>query len=172
MRVALFIMAGAVLAACSSSVPSPSANPQTPNALSRSPRTDPPANHLTLVFKDAENYGLLRMNALPFSCIASVAPTTINLNPSKSRTVAIDAKVSDECAHKTAEVDFEITFQQVTIHQTWKGALDIWYDPEKSEWTAKTRGERQGGLELCTVPPGFHDGVRLQDNEQIDFSLC
>lgn len=171
MRAALFLVAGLLLAACSSAVPSSNANPPTPAAAGRLVPAGPAVEHLTLVFKDAESYAYLRMNAMPFSCIISVTPASINLNPSKTRTVNIDASVSDACAHTTAEVDFDISFSDVHLG-VWKGALNIWHDPEKSEWTAKTRGDRVGPLDLCTDPPGFREGVHLQQNEQIDFSLC
>lgn len=170
MRAAFFLLAGLFLSACSSPIASPGANSQAQSVIGRLAPAEQ-VEHLTLVFKDAEDYSHLHMDALPFSCIVSVTPTMVNLNALRSRKVDITANVSDECAHKTAELDFEMSLTQDTLHLTWKGALDIWHNPEKNEWTAKTRGN-PGRPDLCTEPPGFENGVRLHDNEQIDFSLC
>lgn len=170
MRAALYLVAGLFLTACSSPITSLGANAQPRNATGRLAPAEEVA-HLTLVFKNAENYSYLYMDALPQSCIVSVAPDTMSINYKKSRKVDIVAKISDECAHKKAELDFATTLIQVSQDEKWKGALDIWHDPEKNEWTAKTRGN-PGRPDLCTEPPGFDDGVRLHENEQIDFSLC
>lgn len=169
MRALLFLVAGLVLAACSSPVASPSANPQTLNAAGRMLPADPGIAHLTLVFKNITYGAIVSMDALRFSCITSVTPKTFNINPSRSKTVNIDASIVDRCAHDTAEVDFDTTLSD-PHYGVWKGGIDIWHNPEKSEWTAKMRGTA-GQFQLCTEP-NLREGDQLYENEEIYFVFC
>lgn len=130
---------------------------------------DPGTAHLTLVFKNISYGSILYMDALRFSCIISVNPKTVNLNPGRSRTVNIDASIVDNCAHDTGEVDFDTIFND-SHYGIWRGVLDIWHNPDKSEWTAKIRGD-SGQFQLCTEPD-LSDGGQLHENETINFVGC
>lgn len=169
MRASLFLVAALALAACSSPVASPNANPQTLNALSRMVPADPGVDRLTVVFSNYEDGSYLHIRALPFSCIVSVTPSDFNLNGLRSKTVTIDASTVDRCAHNTAEVDFAASFYEPVKQFRWEGSLDVWHNPEKSEWTAKIRGN---GDRICPEPNGLEDGIKLQQNELIAFFWC
>lgn len=169
MRASLFLVAALALAACSSPVASPSANPQTLGAIGRLVPADPQVDRLTLVFQNYEDASYLHFKALPFSCIVSVQPIDFNLNGLRSKTVVIDASVADHCAHDMAEVDFETRFDDVHKSLHWNGSLDIWHSPEKSEWTAKIRGN---GDRICPEPIGLDEGIKLRENDVIAFFWC
>ena len=169
MRASLFLVAALALAACSSPVASPSANPQTLNAVGRLVRAHPGVDRFEVWFENPTDDSILVMNALPFTCIISVTPSRFTMGYERALRVVIEASTVDRCAHDTGEVDFQTKFYSRLKPLRWEGSLDMWHNPATSEWTAKIRGD---GNPICPDPGFLEKGVRLEDLEHIRFFWC
>lgn len=171
MRALLFLAAGLVLAACSSSIPSSIGNPQTPGTTVQLPPVDP--NHLTLQFENISPYSLLTMYADPqkFTCVTSVEPDFINLYDRQTEKVDIKGDNQGGCKDGERDVHFSTALVQIGGGRIWRGDLHVQYNPHLSAWVAKLYpGDRN--VDLCTSPGGFMQGVHVEDNELIEFYFC
>lgn len=170
MRASLFLAAGLLLAACSSSIPSSSGNLQTSHAAEL-PAADP--NHLALQFENSSAYSLLFMDvdSRRSTCIVSVEPPDIHLYERRTEKVDIKGDDQGDCRDAMREVHFSTALVQIGGGRAWKGDLHVRYDPRLSAWEGKLyAGDHD--VELCTDPPGFTQGVQLEENELIGFHFC
>lgn len=171
LRASVLLVAMLVLAGCSSAISSSSSNPQTQNGAAELLPTQ--ANHLTLRFENSSAYSLLFMDvdARKSICIASVEPSDIQLYESQIGKVDIIGDDQGSCKDGTREVHFSTALVQIGGGRTWKGDLDVRYDPQLSAWEGRLY-EGDHNVDLCTDPPGFLQGTRLEENELISFHFC
>lgn len=169
MRAALFLVVGLALAACSSSSPSASVNPQTPDAAHRAVPANPSGDHLTLQFKNISRHTHLQINGLAFTCVKSVTPAKRSLADGDVAKVDIVSDNSGKCHNYNREVDFDMNFTDEYGSHSWAGDLDVWYSPQAPGWAAELRGY---GSALCTDPAGFENRLDLHDNELITLHFC
>lgn len=169
MRASLFLVTTLALAACSSPVASPGADPQTLNATHRPLPPNPGSEHLTLQFKNASPHSQLQVNGLAFTCVKSVIPPKSSLAKDETVKVDISADTITKCHNYNREVDFDMNFTDEYGSHSWSGDLDVWYTPQVPGWAAELRGY---GSELCTDPPGFANRLDLHDDELITIYFC
>lgn len=167
MRASLFLVAGLVLAACSSSTPSPSVNPQTPSALNRLSPAD--EFHLALRFKNITPNSTLHFDAGDFECTAA-QPEKIDLKGDQTATVVITAHDKGHlCFDRDHYLYFYMDFRGEK--RSFDGYLTVYSTPPDYDWRARlNRGAREHGL--CTIPDGFDHGRQIHEDELIEFSLC
>lgn len=168
MRASLFLVAAIALAACASSGASSNTNPQAAGATNRLRQATAAGDHLTLQFENISAQTTLDVNALRFTCVASVTPKGFRLGDHETATVGIASDTQGACKDGSREVDFLINY--VVGSGNWSGDLDVWYSPQ-SGWTGKIRGVSRG-TNLCTAPSGLAYGDFLHDNELIRFRSC
>lgn len=166
MRALLFVVAGLVLAACTSSTPLLSVNPQAPNALDRIRRAS--ETRLTLRFKNGTPDSILHMGAFVFEC-ASAEPKKIELTDGQTATVVITTDAKQLCQNRDRFVYLDMYFRD--DKNRFDGFLKVHADPPKYVWTGRLSPFARK-LGLCTIPDGFEHGRQLHEGELIEFYLC
>jgi hypothetical protein len=153
MRVSLFLVAGLVVAACSSS-----SNP-TPN---------PPAvsgDRLTLEFKNASASDLVRLSSNAAKCIISATPPDIKLLPSEALKEEIEAS---SCGGGTPSINFLVIVTSDKL--VWGGVLRLTSRRGQTlDWFADLQGV--GAFKVCTRPD-LSTRIPIDENQQIEFVRC
>lgn len=170
LRASLFLVAGLALAACSSAIPSSSANPQTPNLSHRSPLGSLSDDHITLQFENIAPDSDLHVNVVNSWCIGSVTPDKIHLRDRETATVDIKGESQGDCK------EFNALMFSVDFRGSPYGPLRLWFGELAvgrllpQPWTGQLLGA--GYPNLCTDPPGFAERTELHDKELIKFYFC
>ena len=168
MRALLFLVAGLVLAACTSS-PVPSSNPQIASGANRWIQPTSSVGRLRLVFENKDFYRRfhveIEMYAVPLKCIERVDPRDLILYQDEPRPLEIQADT--KCGTDRAEVDYlvEINYDRIR----WLGVFAIWYDPRENLWVGVLKRGLGSNFALCTHPGRV---LTLHDGEHIVFRPC
>lgn len=160
MRAALFLAAGLILGACSSSFPPSSADPQRVNANGWATRASSSGNQITLKFEDAQPASTMTLSLTSIKCITSVYPEVTEFTYGVTTTVQIVADTQGRCTRIHAFALFDAEMQR-SSQELWKGLLNVLSAPKHSDRWEAAIIENSGPFQPCEHPPlprPLHDG--------------
>ena len=164
MRALLFLVAGLVLAACTSS-PIPSSNAQMSNGGSRLMHPSVSPGRIRLEFSNAIPSFRVLMTAIPMVCVRPMVPHSLMLEYGQRSPV--DIQTDPQCRIDRPELDFLVDARSIASHSEWHGDLDLWYDTHSGEWHGKLGG--YGTSKLCTYP-ALSPFERVPDGAHIELT--